>query len=247
MQQSTRPLREYAAVYEAEIVRDRLAAADIRAFVTGTDMESALSMGGAGTDRLVRVEVHPDDYDLANETLLNDARRTLEAGDWKCSRCGEPNDAAFELCWSCNKPRRDDDVRIRSEDVVEEPPIPVANGFDDHFDPPAPASTREDGNPYRPVLVTPEKPVGLENSQASPAAVSSDDLDEQVRRVLIAAFAAVFLFPPISTLYVMSLLWRLPPEAHQHPNRRKRIYTAWGVTAFGSMVGIGYVLVILTQ
>ncbi|MCG8648874.1 MAG: hypothetical protein MI861_03525, partial [Pirellulales bacterium] len=54
-------VRECADRVEAETIRIRLASEGITAFITGTDTATALSMGGAGSMRLVRVEVaRPD-------------------------------------------------------------------------------------------------------------------------------------------------------------------------------------------
>lgn len=103
MASSNRVLRQCVTVHEAEIVRDRLLAAGVRAFVIGTDMATALSLGGAGTDVGVRLVVPPDDFDRAAELLAQDERVLREAGPWRCSRCDETNEPSFDVCWNCSK------------------------------------------------------------------------------------------------------------------------------------------------
>ncbi|MGB7324662.1 MAG: DUF2007 domain-containing protein [Rubripirellula sp.] len=250
MTRLTRTLRGFSDVFEAEIIRDRLAAANIRAFVTGTDMATALSLGGAATSNGVRLEVANDDYARAVATLEDDDRRLREAGDWQCRRCSEPNEASFEVCWSCSKARSDDDTRTRFLDTQTETTESAADGFGD-IEVVAPdalspgALPLGDRNPYRPVLVNQSASQNTKPRNADTVVVNSEELDDQVRRVMIAAAASTMLLPPISTLYVASLLWRLPKTAYQDPSRRQRIQIAWWITMLGGIIGIGYLLIFL--
>ena len=91
--------------FEAEAIRNRLAAAGIRAIVTGTDAASAFSMGGAPQQRPVRVEVAAEDLDRAGELLEEDRRRAATLGPWRCRTCGERNEATFDVCWQCRSSR----------------------------------------------------------------------------------------------------------------------------------------------
>ncbi|TWU47420.1 hypothetical protein Poly51_52200 [Rubripirellula tenax] len=238
MSTKNRILHVYTDGFEAEIVRDRLAAAGIQAFVVGTDMATALSLGGAGTIQGVRLEVSPADYDLAIETLVDDDRRLREAGYWKCGRCSEPNQPAFELCWSCNKPRSDDDERIQADLSDFEPPSAQASDFDAIEVPTQAPLPTEDGNPYRPVLMD-DRDGHTHEARYAPG-FNEDELDDKVRRALVAACASTMLLPPLSSAYVISLLWRLPPAAYGHPSRRRRINAAWWITMLGLIIGVAY-------
>ena len=91
--------------FEADAIRNRLAAAGIRAIVTGNDAVSALGMGGAPQKRPVCVEVAAEDLDRAGKLLEEDRRRAEKLGPWHCQTCGENNEATFDLCWKCHRSR----------------------------------------------------------------------------------------------------------------------------------------------
>ena len=38
--------------------------------------------------------------------LIESALSGKVAEDWRCSSCGENNDASFEMCWQCQRERR---------------------------------------------------------------------------------------------------------------------------------------------
>ncbi len=243
--QANRTLRGFPDVFEAEIVRDRLAAADIRCYVKGTDMATALSLGGAATSKGVRLEVAPEDYERAIETLERDERVRQEAGGWCCGRCGEPNESSFEICWSCSKPRSEDDVRIDGHDSETRTTDQVSEGFGDLEVESPKTNLPDDQNPYRPVLVDEANDSFKSNRRVTRVTVSSESLDDQVRQVMIAATASTLLFPPLSTVYVISRLRSLPPDAYLDPRRRKRIQIAWWITMLSGIIGVGYLILFL--
>ena len=43
--------------------------------------------------------------ELRARELLAQAQQSDPATDWRCDHCGEPNTAAFELCWQCQSDR----------------------------------------------------------------------------------------------------------------------------------------------
>jgi hypothetical protein len=215
-------LCECASSIEAETIRIRLTAADIRAFVTGTDAATALGLGGAGTMRLVRVEVGAEDYDCARVLLQQDQLRLQQAGPWICSRCGEQNEAAFEVCWSCTKPRTDDDQhgRINQQtepDAALQSPISVK--------PPADRLSFADSNPYRPVLL-PDQP---RDQRTNARTAATDETSDDVTRCLRAAIVGVFLFPPIISLYSAYMLIHLNSDVYRDQRLRRRVIAAWCV------------------
>jgi hypothetical protein len=101
-------ISDFANSFQAETIRIRLATEGIQAFLTGTDAAAALAMGGAGSDRLVRLEVAHSDHQRAVALLKADRERMKHARPWICSRCHEQNEPAFEVCWNCDKPLSDE-------------------------------------------------------------------------------------------------------------------------------------------
>lgn len=213
-------IRDCADRFHAESLRIRLAEAGISAIITGTDMETALGLGGAGTMRLLRVEVPSEDAQRAADILAEDERRALEAGPWICSRCREQNEATFEICWSCSKPRTDDDPtgRVGSESSGLE------HASESLTAEPTTRST-DDGNPYRPVeLVVDPQTVPRVPELAEQ---SVDSLRDDVNRAFRAAVIGSFVFPPLVSLYSLFLLISLPAIAY-HPTRlRIKIILTW--------------------
>lgn len=92
--------------WEAEILSERLRNAGILAFVQGAEANLNLSYVGTALGG-VRVQVPASEVELAREVIQNDEKQRLTAGSWICSRCGEPNEASFDFCYSCSKPRDD--------------------------------------------------------------------------------------------------------------------------------------------
>ncbi|MGI9471848.1 MAG: putative signal transducing protein [Rubripirellula sp.] len=217
-------LRQCADRVEAETIRIRLASAEIQALITGTDAGTALGLGGAATSRLVRVEVAREDYDRANQILHEDDLRMQVAGPWVCGRCHEQNEAAFDVCWCCNKMRGEDDFRGRRLDV--DPVVRSSEPFSDSMTVEEVATQTEDRNPYRPVLVDATK---------KPPTVRRDvdDVDEQqqeaVTRCIRSAIVGMLVLPPLLSLYSVFLLLSLDRTVYRHPGFRKQVLLAWGI------------------
>lgn len=256
MSNPTVPLREFSDVFAAEAVRSRLDAAGIRAFVTGTDQATALGLGGAMTTRGVRLEVPPADYDRAREILVRDDQVRREASSWLCSRCEEPNEATFEICWSCSKPRSDEDAEV-----------PLADPFEGQLDAPerlsdaieceaAPADRPpEDGNPYRPVLIDQRSPSRTAQNRdgrtgdgrtGDGRTLTTNEMDEQVRSLLRASMAACLLFPPILTLYVIPKLLAISPQVTAEATRRSRLRWCWIINVIALVIGTIWWMVFMT-
>jgi hypothetical protein len=210
-------VRECAHRFEAETIRIRLAHDGITALITGTDSATALSMGGAGTDRLVRVEVAADDHPRALGLLQADEVALQQAGPWVCHRCHEQNEPAFEVCWSCSKPRNDDDLSGRRSGSNSVSPTGCSE--------PVETIVQEDLNPYRPVLIRRES-----------ASISSLRLPEeatsQAKRALLASIAGAILFPPLTSFYSVYLLLQLNrSETLSDPVARHQVTAAWAINA----------------
>lgn len=210
-------VRECAHRFEAETIRIRLAHDGITALITGTDSATALSMGGAGTDRLVRVEVAADDHLRALGLLEADELALQQAGPWVCHRCHEQNEPAFEVCWSCSKPRTDDDVSGRRSDSRRVSPISCSE--------PVITVVQRDKNPYRPVLMRRE-------SASSASSPQSEESISQAKRALLASIAGAVLFPPLISLYSVYLLLQLVGrQTLNDPVERNQVTAAWAINA----------------
>lgn len=98
--------RVYTAenIFDAQLVRDRLLQEDIAATVHGMMLTGALGELPADTRPTVWIE---DDalYERARQLIARFEHEGPGAGGepWTCGRCGERNEPAFELCWSCGQ------------------------------------------------------------------------------------------------------------------------------------------------
>lgn len=212
-------LRQCADRVEAETIRIRLASEEIPALITGTDPGAALSLGGAATSRLVRVEVDQSDYELADALLKSDRQRTQTVGPWICQRCCEHNESAFDVCWSCTKireTRENEEKRVGDEtwqqltplDQIEQPKKSV---------PSAPV-VNDDG------LV--DDPIEVHN--------------ESVSRCSRAATVGLLILPPFLCVYAIYLLLRLDPAVYQDPRTRTRVWLIWAANVLILLLGTAF-------
>lgn len=104
---------------EAETVRIRLEAAGIHAVILGAEAGVALSYFG-GVVGYPQVDVSAEDFERACELLQADRQVLRQTQPWTCARCDEPNEAAFEFCWSCNKSRDAADPILTAEDPPDQ-------------------------------------------------------------------------------------------------------------------------------
>ncbi|MDG2220607.1 MAG: DUF2007 domain-containing protein [Rubripirellula sp.] len=216
-------IRSCSDRFEAESLRIRLAEAGIRAVITGTDMETALGLGGAGTMRLVRLEVATEDAERATLILAEDQRKASKAGPWICSRCREQNEATFEVCWSCSKRRLNEDQQESDDPSANrtakpqttEPPHPETS---------TPATTPETDTPHDTNEETNnDSPHPFSRSQTNDSSgvnlaandEPNDTLDEELLRTFRAAVIGAIVFPPLVSLYCLYLLIRLPTDAYR--------------------------------
>ncbi|WP_144058018.1 hypothetical protein [Novipirellula maiorica] len=224
-------VREYGDAFSAETTRIRLAAAGIRSLVTGTDAAVALSMGGAGTDRLVRIEVAPADYQRAIELLAADERLIQSVGPWICSRCDEQNEPAFEVCWSCNKRRSEDDASGRHDPNRDEN-ISSKLGAGDFVHETSADPIAVSANPYQPpnpISDLPKHPPAMPSDR--PDVV--DDLDETVaewvKRAYLSSIVGVLVFPPLLNFYSLYVTLTIPTTAYRDTRARRKLIFAWVV------------------
>ena len=86
--------------FDAWLLRDRLAHANIDAHVFNEHMQSIV--GDVPPD-VAGPQLWVDDEDLARarEALASFLAEREREGDVACAHCGEVNPATFELCWKC--------------------------------------------------------------------------------------------------------------------------------------------------
>lgn len=201
---------------QAETIRNRLEAAGIMAVVQGAEVGTALSYVGVAIG-YPNIEVDAKDLKRAEELLAADRVSLQTVGAWTCSRCGEFNEPAFEVCWSCNKSRSDDDPR-----AIVDPEAPQ------HFHLPvgtmttAPLATvsGDASNPYRPFAWGGGDATSQGIRHAMPIEVEDK---EAINRAFIAAVIGAFLPFAIITLYSLAILVRL--SLKPRPDKLKRTKT----------------------
>ncbi|TWU23363.1 hypothetical protein Pla52o_28990 [Novipirellula galeiformis] len=235
-------VREYADAFSAETIRIRLAAAGIRSLVTGTDAAVALSMGGAGTDRLVRIEVASADYQRAVDLLRADERLIQSAGPWICSRCEEQNEPAFEVCWSCNKRRSEQDATGRHVPKTQD-------GFESHLgagDFVSETSTEpinDSDNPYHPpTLISdlPEHPPKKRNERRDVHAEIDESVAESVKRAYLSSIVGILVFPPLLNFYSLYVTLKIPATAYRDATARRKLIFAWVVNSICILLGVWF-------
>jgi len=228
LQQSTITVRECADMFLAQTLRNRLATEGIQSIVTGTDPVTALSFGGAGTNRLVRVEVAEKDYLRAAEILQADQWLRDTATAWICSRCDEQNEPTFEVCWSCNKKRDRADAPGRAvsdfdshelEPDFKSDTVTVANDQ---------AVLPRSENPYAPPVLIDR---GGRSAAASQRLIESrservEIVKADVRRIFYASIMGLLFFPPLPNCYSLYLTLRLSPLAYRIRFCRRRLFIA---------------------
>ena len=91
-------------VQEAHFIKTALEAAGIGARVVEDHLQNALGDWPASAIA-PRVWVSSEDAERARTIIVDWRARqgaTREhATEWICSKCGEPNEPTFEICWSC--------------------------------------------------------------------------------------------------------------------------------------------------
>lgn len=193
-------------VWEAEIVRERLEAAGLKAFVQGGETATSLSYVGVALGG-VRVQVPADQEEQARALLEEDERQQATAGPWKCPRCNEPNGAGFDFCYSCSMPRGDAPADYWDEDAdesdvdSEDERKPVK---DTAFLRPKEEVSEfgnEDGNPYRFVGQT------VERHEIEPDVTYLKKNERNASQLVSRAYrwAIIGLFFPIPVFHIVSL------------------------------------------
>lgn len=86
-------------VFDAQLVRDRLAEAGIAASVHGTLLAGAVGELPADTRPSVWIE-DGDLYERARG-IVRAFQQPATGADWTCPECAEVNGPAFETCWHC--------------------------------------------------------------------------------------------------------------------------------------------------
>ncbi|HBJ33677.1 MAG TPA: hypothetical protein DDZ51_02720 [Planctomycetaceae bacterium] len=211
---------------QAETIRNRLETAGIRAVVQGAEVGTALSYVGVAIG-YPNIEVGADDLRRARD-LLDADRVSLEtAGAWNCSRCGEFNEPAFEVCWSCNKTRSDEDLPASVDPEGNESGKPSIRSTEIFTTTSGNRSYRDGNNPYQPLDFTNQESASHNDEMG--AKIDQKE-NEAIDRAFIAAVFGGFLPIMIFTIYSLSIL--VPLSFKRYPatyTRPKRFYGAWAI------------------
>lgn len=209
---------------EAETIRNRLETAGIMAVVQGAEVGTALSYVGVALG-FPNIEVQASDLQRAREILAADREALLTAGAWTCCRCGEYNEPAFEVCWSCNKTRAEEDGRAMLD------PHELASYADSgqHSDPlVAPTSKRNPSdvnNPYQPIDFADRHPLANVDGDLSAA---KDNLEHALDRAFVASLLGASVPIMIFSVYSILILVRLAYNKHPSINTKpKTFFATW--------------------
>jgi hypothetical protein len=210
---------------EAETLRNRLETAGIMAVVQGAEVGTALSYLGTAIG-CPNIEVDSNDLERAKDLLAADRVALETVGDWTCSRCGEFNEPAFEVCWSCNKTRSDEDPpgAIAPEDYEAQESFDEVESL--FSTTPTNRSTRNPANPY-------QAPDFGSDVDSTPIQSHHDSIDsdyELINRAFIAAIFGGFMPIMIFTIYSLSIL--IPLSLSRPPiiyTRSMKFYGAWAI------------------
>ncbi|WP_149497767.1 putative signal transducing protein [Roseiconus lacunae] len=223
-------LREFGDQWSAVAIQSLLSAANISSHLVGTDPSTALSMGGAPTDSLIRVRVAEEDLPRAQALLRAHDEEKQHQSAWQCERCDEPNEPTFEYCWNCDAER--------SQIPARQPTVGVNNNEEL-----APFSTSErsgspilhSANPYEATDLT-----GLANP-----VINREETEESVanyqyamRRLILASICTLIIFPPLLSVLCLYLLATLPPRPQSIPVPFYRLAFVWGMMALSIGLGI---------
>lgn len=212
---------------EAETIRNRLATAGIAAVVQGAEVGTALSYVGVAIG-YPNIEVDSADLVRARDLLEADRVSRQTVGAWTCSRCGEFNEPSFELCWSCNKTRSEDDAIADFEPNFGERSGGVGGMA-------KPAVAHDRSGPYDPLDFAQEASAGQQ-------VASDQEAQEAVNRAFAAAIFGGFLPVLVFNVYSMAILCRV---AIRHPiavqTHALKFYSAW----LGNVIGIAVFIVVV--
>ncbi|TWU34492.1 hypothetical protein Poly41_46400 [Novipirellula artificiosorum] len=217
-------VRVCADAFSAETIRNRLATEGISSIVTGTDPVTALGLGGAPTNRMPRVEVAEKDYRRAIEILKADELLLDQATPWICSRCDEQNEPAFEVCWSCNKKRDDQDQAGRIEGGL---PVLERSAFSSEFVKSAPlaAATADSQNPYAPPADVGDRH-DARNAQNPAPIDQSARIEEETRRAFYSSIVGFFVLPPLVNFYSIYVTLSVPAGTYRSKRSQRRLILA---------------------
>jgi hypothetical protein len=223
---------------QAETIRNRLETAGIKAVVQGAEVGTALSYVGVAIG-YPNIEVVADDLSRARDLLAADQVSLQTAGAWNCGRCGEFNEPAFEVCWSCNKTRSDEDRRafFDPEDSENQKSSQRTAGI---FATSSAGKASDNArNPYQPRDFTSEELTYQDD--LLDIEIESED-QSAINRAFIAAIFGC-LMPIVFTIYSLWIL--IPISLNRSPaiqTRRKSFYAAWAINLIMSALILSVLL-----
>jgi hypothetical protein len=224
--------------WEAEQYRSVLAGEGIAAFVEGGQLKSTLFHIGTAIGS-VRVVTRESDAARATKILESLEQTDHEAGDWYCGECREMNEEAFDICWSCQRPRAECEAPL-PDASTESPNADMADEADEEF--PADMSPENDAS-----VDAAERRARRANPYVSPRTIASKfepptpppdpEIEAELLRAFRAAIFGCFVLPVILNFYSMYLLVRASRGGQPFSDKgNSRFYLAWSINLMSTIV-----------
>jgi Putative prokaryotic signal transducing protein len=178
-------VEKYASEVQAQAAQAWLEQLGIESFLEGSVSSATLANYGLGPVKLLVTE---DSFEAAKNTLDQFRQRPIDLPPWQCGKCREKNEASFDICWNCQRPR-DELVAATHAASTSESFTPDIGEADVDADV---------GNPNR--LISKQEPaVGEDKIPAQ-----GEDLIQRGFRSAILGFCLPFLFSPYSVFLLLS-------------------------------------------
>lgn len=225
-------LRECDDQWSAVAIQTLLSSDKIESHLTGTDAATALGLGGAPTDALIKIHVDEQDLGRAQEVLRIHEELIQRGKPWECPRCREPNDATFEVCWNCkahNTDARTDEPWSSGDDETPRASLaPMTVGTEQ------PPLNVISSNPYEPTAMSRQAFVEGQIEDTEENAVR---YESAVRQALLISVVSVLVVPPFLFPVACWMLLRLPRRPPSLAYPAVRIRAAWAFAALSLATG----------
>lgn len=247
-QQKLVTLRSCSWVWEAEILCDRLQAAGFTAFVQGAETGRSLSYAGVALGG-IRVQVPADELEDAKRLLEEDQYELHRNKPWVCSRCGEPNEASFDFCYSCSLPRSASQAAESDNEPAAAGPSNQAEGYTFTSSEDRRYRGLDASNPYEtPVAVVDEGGKDRRGVDTDLEPASSSDINDQAIAYALEKLrwattcgivGTIFALPP---LHMIGLIVGLQAWPHRHRDPRIGRRLSWLLPSLVVLAVVGTIL-----
>jgi hypothetical protein len=211
------PVASYETPFEAHAARGVLAAQGIAAQVADENVAGALFHVGTALGG-VKLLVWQADLARAQAALFggeadDESERARPHDRWKCAKCREWNEPAFDYCWSCGADYvvGEQVTEEESNEIAEDAPAPgapsmLATFADGSRSEPAtlpPLSPEEAANPYAPGRLPAQTVV---ETKVETEVESDPEVERMITRAWRAAVIGLVFCPVILHFYSLWIL-----------------------------------------